>query len=144
MTSYPGFRVASKQSENAAKLIWPEDCRMVSLWHEKTSLISRSAPIHLEKGREEAISRTSKHFDADYCSIECWTLGARIDSLKVVTAAVSWCGAQLSPALSSSQHSPALGARAQWAELNGCKLCINQHLSANNLIRGNRDGDSAR
>ena len=89
----------ANNSENAAKLIWPEDCRMVSLWHEKTSLISTHPSGDWRK--EEAISRTSKHFDVDYCSIECWTLGARIDSLKVVTAAV--CPVR-GPALSSRQH----------------------------------------
>ena len=127
----------ANNSENAAKIIWPEDCRMVSLWHEKTSLIS----THPSGGMEGRM-QYQEHLNTLMWIIVPLNVepsGRGLTVWRLSRPRCARCEAQLS-ALASTRCTSAMGR----GELNGCKLCINQHQSANNLIRGNGDGDCAR
>ena len=137
MTSYPGFRVTSKQFRECSKINLTWGLQDGVIMTRKTSLIS----THLS-GDREGRRQYQEHLNTLMWIIVPLNVEPSGRGLTVWRLSRPRC-ARCGP---SSQHSPALGARGAMGrgELNGCKLCINQHQSANNLIRGNGDGDCAR
>ena len=138
MTSYPGFRVTSKQFRECSKinLTWGLQDGVIMTREDKPN---QHPSTHLS-GDREGRRQYQEHLNTLMRIIVPLNVEPSGRGLTVWRLSRPRC-AGAGPALSSRQHS--VHGRMGRGELNGCKLCINQHQSANNLIRGNRDGDSA-